>query len=108
MICDPNSLFGNNGERGLPAFGSLVGEKYVRNNPPTINITGTGVGARFEVEWLTGAPNKKEEVAVFKVTDVGNEGQIRQLKILNRGLYETFPGDLNSGIPLEYLSLIHI
>ena len=46
------------------------------------------------VEYMQESQNI-EEVAVFQVTSVGDEGQIRALKIPNRGLYETFPGDLN-------------
>ena len=102
LTCNYDPIFGTGG-RGLPAIPGLTGEKYVKNDPPVINITGTGIGARFEIEWgLGGSASKKEEVAVYKVTSVGDEGQIRALKILNRGLYEPFPGDLNSGIPLEY------
>jgi len=90
------------GKRGLLAIQGLTGEKYIFNDPPSITITGLGTGARFSVAWLNSKPSDVEEVAIFKVTSVGDEGQIEDMKILNRGLYETFPGDLNSGIPLEY------
>ena len=99
MSQDP--IFGTDGNgntmRGISNTGP-VGQEYVYNNPPNIVVSGTGTGARFMVEYMS-EPSNIEEVAVFEVTSVGDEGQIRALKILNRGLYETFPGDLNSGIP---------
>ena len=105
LVCPQDPIFGTDGNgntmRGIPAIPGLVGQEYVYNNPPNIVVSGTGTGARFMVEYMS-EPSNIEEVAVFEVTSVGDEGQIRALKILNRGLYETFPGDLNSGIPLEY------
>ena len=105
LVCPQDPIFGTDGNgntmRGIPALPGLVGQEYVYNDPPNIVVSGTGTGAKFMVEYMQ-EPSNIEEVAVFEVTSVGDEGQIRALKILNRGLYETFPGDLNSGIPLEY------
>ena len=105
LVCPQDPIFGTDGNgntmRGIPALPGLTGQEYVYNDPPNIVVSGTGTGARFMVEYMQ-EPSNIEEVAVFEVTSVGDEGQIRALKILNRGLYETFPGDLNSGIPLEY------
>ena len=41
-------------------------------------------------------------VAKFIVTGVDADGQINDLRIIDRGLYEQFPSDLTFGIPLEY------
>ena len=71
------------GKRGLIAIQGLTGEKYIFNDPPSITITGLGTGARFSVAWLNSKPTEFEEVAVFKVTSVGDEGQIEDMKILN-------------------------
>ena len=91
---------------GLPAIGLgpdiLTGQGYVYNDPPTITIIGKGRGAQGKVIWDADAPNDGEQMAIFKVTDVDNDGAILDLAILRRGLYQTFPGDLNSGVPLEY------
>ena len=95
--------------QGLPAIPTgnndgtgLFGQNYVYNNPPTVTIVGKGRRAKGIVIFNADAPSNQEEVAVFKVTDVDDDGAILELKILNRGLYQTFPGDLNSGVPLEY------
>ena len=80
----------------------LIGTGYVFNNPPTINIIGSGADAVGQVVWANEKPSSKEEVAVFRVTDVDDDGAIIDLAVLHRGLYQTFPGDLNSGVPLEY------
>lgn len=93
-----------NGLRALQANdGSfLEGNEYVFDDPPDVNVIGPGEGAKFQVMWSNTEASEKEEVAVFKVTRTGDEGQIEDMRLLNRGLYETFPGDLNSGVPLEY------
>ena len=95
--------------QGLPAIPTgnndgtgLFGQNYVYNNPPTVTIVGKGRRAKGIVIFNADAPSNQEEVAVFKVTNVDDDGAIEELKILNRGLYQTFPGDLNSGVPLEY------
>lgn len=85
---------------GLPAI--VSGQGYVFNNPPSITIIGKGRGADGTVIWNQDAPTSAEEVALFKVTNVDSDGAILELALLNRGLYQTFPGDLNSGVPLEY------
>ena len=94
---------------GLPAIPTgnnngtgLFGQGYVYNNPPSVTIIGKGRKAVGRVIFNSDAPSSAEEVAVFKVTRVDDDGAIVDLKILNRGLYQTFPGDLNSGVPLEY------
>ena len=88
------------------------GAQYIQNNPPTVAILGNGNGARMVADTrifdadgndITGATQTAtERVAVFEVTGVDNQGAITKLAVLDRGLYQTFPGDLNSGIPLEY------
>ena len=92
---------------GLPAITAnngdkLQGQGYVYNNPPSITIRGGGAEAVATIVWANDTPSLKEEVAVFRVTDVDDTGSIIDLAILHRGLYQTFPGDLNSGVPLEY------
>ena len=102
IFAEPNGAPNEFG--GIPAIPGLVGENYVLDNPPAINVIGAGEGAQFEIIWdpkpsqITAA----DEVAIFQVTSVGDQGEIRDMKCLNRGVYETFPGDLNSGVPLEY------
>ena len=41
-------------------------------------------------------------VAKFIVTGVDSEGAITSLRVIDRGLYKSFPSDLTYGIPLEY------
>lgn len=94
------------GKNGVPA--SDPGEGFVFDNLPAINIVGNGVDAQFQFVTTGRDANDdslvstQEKVAIFEVTRVGDNGEILDLRVLDRGLYETFPGDLNSGVPLEY------
>ena len=87
----------------VKANGTLESGLYFKKNAPTITVKGSGTGAvvvpimMFDDEDL-----QIEKPAVFVVTEVDPQGGIVDLRVLDRGIYEQFPSDLDQGVPLEY------
>ena len=47
-------------------------------------------------------PDMVEQSAQFQVTEVNTAGSITKLRVLDRGVYEQFPAEMEKGIPLKY------
>ena len=48
-------------------------------------------------------PDMVEQSAQFQVTEVNTAGSITKLRVLDRGVYEQFPAEMEKGIPLKYI-----
>ena len=48
-------------------------------------------------------PDMVEQSAQFQVTEINTAGSITKLRVLDRGVYEQFPAEMEKGIPLKYL-----
>lgn len=85
------------------ADGKLESGLYLKKSAPTITVKGAGRGAvvvpvlQFDDEEMY-----IEKPAVFVVTEVDDQGGIVDLRVLDRGVYEQFPSDLDQGVPLDY------
>ena len=82
-------------------------DSYVDLPDPRIPFTEAKVSAIIGNPELSDAELLRQKagplrVAKFIVTDVDDKGAITALRIIDRGLYSQFPGDLTYGIPLEY------
>ena len=49
------------------------------------------------------SPDMVEQSAQFQVTEVNTAGSITKLRVLDRGVYEQFPAEMEKGIPLKYI-----
>lgn len=108
------------GPRGGPGFylkgeiipGSIPGNgiiptlekgSYSRRGTPTITVRGSGTGAIVVPIMDFGKDALLiERMAKFIVTRVDEQGAVVDLAIIDRGIYQQFPSDLNEGVPLEY------
>ena len=88
----------NGGINSVPLLAE--GSGYSIDNPPTITVRGIGIEAQLSAR-LTSKP-AVERPAKFIVTEVDNDGAIKEIQVIDRGLYKIFPSDLDSGVPLEY------
>jgi len=89
----------NGGIKSIPLLDKGFG--YSTDNPPQVIIRGTGTGAYGFAKVYREKPYV-EKVARFIVDDVDENGSIRKINVMNRGLYKVFPSDLDSGVPLQY------
>ena len=97
-----------NGIRNVdnPPFIDTIDPRTPKNEP----VISAKIGLDAQGDFLDegdGGRNYKTfagplRVAKFIVTGVDNAGAITSLRIIDRGLYKTFPSDLTYGIPLEY------
>ena len=88
-----------------------AGVGYDIKNPPKVTVVDTYASPtagvpRVTPATLTAQVDKSRyhvpRVAKFMVTAVDERGAIHGLKILDRGVYEQLPSDLDRGLPLEY------
>ena len=88
-----------------------AGVGYDIKNPPKVTVIDTyGIGAtnsaRVVPAVITAQVDKSSyhvpRVAKFEVTSTDERGAIHGIKILDRGVYEQLPSDLDKGLPLEY------
>jgi len=76
---------------------------YSRRSAPSITVRGAGSGC-MAVPIMDFGPDSSyvERQAKFIVTKVDDQGAIVDMKVVDRGIYQQFPSDLDAGVPLEY------
>ena len=88
-----------------------AGVGYDIKNPPKVTVVDTYASPtagvpRVTPATLTAQVDKSSyhvpRVAKFMVTAIDERGAIHGLKIIDRGVYEQLPSDLDRGLPLEY------
>ena len=91
----------------IPMFKNAKGELesglFFKKSAPTITVKGSGRGAVVVPVLQFGDDDLHiEKPAVFVVTEVDDQGGIVDLRVIDRGIYEQFPSDLDQGVPLDY------
>ena len=86
----------------IPILNNKSGS-YSRRSTPTITIRGAGTGATVVPIMDFGKDSQMvERQAKFIVTKVDDQGAIVDMVVIDRGIYQQFPSDLDAGVPLEY------
>ncbi len=94
-------ISGINGSKVINMLQALGGSGYSIDNPPTITVIGSGRDCIITAK-LKDRNIAVEKTAKFIVKDIDQEGGIKDLQVINRGIYKIFPSDLDSGVPLQY------